>query len=192
MDLVTQNIVASFRDEETLPLDINESVLFEHFVNYCVISQNYGEEFDLSDVHLGGGGDLGIDGIAVIINGTLVTDSVEIDDLCQMNKYVDAEFVFSQAKSGANFDGSEISDFFFGVKDLFSSKPKQPRNERVKEKEELIRNVYRKSALFKKGNPRVRMYYVTTGKWLVQSGGNRPMVRRREVCPDRSICRAWP
>ena len=98
MDLVTQNIVASFRDEETLPLDINESVLFEHFVNYCVISQNYGEEFDLSDVHLGGGGDLGIDGIAVIINGTLVTDSVEIDDLCQMNKYVDAEFVFSQAK----------------------------------------------------------------------------------------------
>ena len=27
---------------------------------------------------------------------------------------------------------------------------------------------------------------------LVQSGGNRPMVRRREVCPDRSICRAWP
>ena len=163
MDLVTQNIVASFRDEETLPLDINESVLFEHFVNYCVISQNYGEEFDLSDVHLGGGGDLGIDGIAVIINGTLVTDSVEIDDLCQMNKYVDAEFVFSQAKSGANFDGSEISDFFFGVKDLFSSKPKQPRNERVKEKEELIRNVYRKSALFKKGNPRVRMYYVTIG-----------------------------
>ena len=165
MDLVTQSLLSSFRSEESLPDDLEESILFEHFVNYCTVSNEYGDEFDVKDIHTGGGDDLGIDGLAIISNGTLIADAAEVDDLATANKYLEVEFVFSQAKSGGNFTGSEISNFFFGVKDLFAATPALPRNASLAEKELLIRAIYKKSPLFKRGNPLVRMYYATNGKW---------------------------
>lgn len=165
MDLVTQNLLVSFKSEESLPADTPDAELFEHFANFCAISNEYGEEFDVQDVHTGGTDDLGIDGLAVIVNGTLVCDEDEVEDLATANKYLEVEFVFCQAKSGGNFTGSEISNFFFGVKDLFSSAPALPRNPRLAERETLVKAIYKRSPLFKRGNPRVRMYYATTGKW---------------------------
>lgn len=165
MDLVTQSLLSSFKSEESLPNDLEDSVLFEHFVNFCAVSNEYGEEFDVEEIHTGGGDDLGIDGLAVIVNGTLVFDADEVDDLAVANKYLEVEFVFCQAKSGGNFTGSEISNFFFGVKDLFATAPALPRNAEIAESEALVRAIYKKSSLFKRGNPLVRMYYATTGKW---------------------------
>jgi hypothetical protein len=165
MDLVTQNLIKTFVEEESLQTETDESVVFEHFANYCTVSSEYGDEFDVEDVHTGGGDDLGIDGIAVIVNGALVLDVEEITDLATTNKYLETEIILCQAKSGGNFSGSEISNFFYGVKDLFSTAPTLPRNDRILEKEKLIKAIYQKSTLFKKGNPNLRMYYVTTGKW---------------------------
>lgn len=165
MDLVTKNLLNAFKNEESLPDTTDSATLFEHFANYCVVSQVYGEEFDVDDVHTGGGDDLGIDGLAIIVNGTLVSDPSEVEDLAGANKHVEAEFVFCQAKSGGNFEGSQISNFFFGVKDLFSEEPTLPRNDTIKEKSAVIKAIYERSPLFKRGNPLVRMYYVTTGKW---------------------------
>jgi hypothetical protein len=86
-------------------------------------------------------------------------------DLADTNKHLNVEFLFVQAKSGGNFSGAELSNFFYGVKDIFAKNPKLPRNENVSDKERLIRAVYDRSSLFKKGNPAVRMYFVTAGKW---------------------------
>ncbi len=165
MDRVTKNLLAVFRTEESLPEEIDDATLFEHFAIFCTVSQDYGEEFDVEDIHTGGGDDLGIDGLTIIVNGALVSDSSEVEDLANTNRFVDAEFIFCQAKTSANFDGSEISNFFFGVKDLFSERPTLPRNESIKHKETIEEAVYERSAMFKRGNPIVRMYYVTTGKW---------------------------
>lgn len=166
MDLVTQNLMASFKSEESLPAGMDDAVLLEHFVNFCSVSTEYGEEFDVEDLHTGGGDDLGIDGVAVIVNGTMVRDAEEVDDLASTNRYLEVELVFCQAKSGSGFSGNEISSFFYGIKELLSAKPSISRNTRVAEKEALIRGIYKKSPLFKRGNPKVRMYYATTGKWV--------------------------
>lgn len=165
MDLVTQSLLSSFRNEESLSDNLDESVLFEHFVNYCAIANDYGDEFDVEDIHTGGGDDLGIDGLAIIVNGNLIADAAEIEDLATANKYLEVEIIFTQAKSGGNFTGSEISNFFFGVKDIFATPSALPRNTSIAEKELLIREIYKKSPLFKRGNPLVRMYYATNGKW---------------------------
>lgn len=165
MDLVTQSLLASFRQEESLPDEIDEPTIFEHFVNFISVSSEYSDEFDVEDIHTGGGDDLGIDGIALLANGTLISDLAEIDDLATANKYLEIDIVCCQAKSGGSFSGSEISNFFFGVKDLFSSEPALPRNSKVAEKASLIKTVYKKSPLFKRGNPNLRMFYATTGKW---------------------------
>lgn len=165
MDLVTQNLLASFAQEESLPSDLDESVLFEHFVNFSAVSTEYGEEFDVEELHTGGGDDLGIDGLAVIVNGTMVYDWAEVDDLATTNKYLEVEIIFCQAKSGGNFNGADISNFFFGIADLFATKPALTRNTEIAAKENLIRQIYKKSALFKRGNPTIKIYYATNGKW---------------------------
>ena len=57
MDLVTQNLVAAFKAEESLPSKTDDAVVLEHFVNYCAVSSEYGEEFDVEDLHTGGADD---------------------------------------------------------------------------------------------------------------------------------------
>ena len=81
MDIVTKNLVSSFKEEESLSDDTEDSTLFEHFANFCVVSNEYGEEFDVDDIHTGGGDDLQLDGLAIIVNGTLVADITEVEDL---------------------------------------------------------------------------------------------------------------
>ena len=152
MDLVTKNLVSSFKDEESLPTGMDDATLFEHFANFCVVSQDYGEEFDVDDVHTGGGDDLGIDGLAIIVNGAMVSDATEVEDLAITNKYLEAEFLFCQAKSGGHFSGIQISNLFFGVKDLFSETPAIPRKNTITEKVAVIKVIYDRSALFRR-NP---------------------------------------
>jgi len=165
MDLVTQNLVNSFKQEQGFPDDIDNPTLFEHFVNYCVVSKEYADEFEVEDIHVAGSNDLQLDGVTVIVNGLLVNTTDEIDDLAATNKYIDAEFVFIQAKSGKNFDGAEISNMFYGVRELFSQSPKLPRNDLLAQKEKVLRHIYTKSSIFRRGNPQLKIYYVTTGKW---------------------------
>jgi AIPR protein len=165
MDLVTQNLVNSFKQEQGFPDDIDNSILFEHFANYCIVSKEYADEFEVEDVHVAGGNDLQLDGIAVIVNGLLVNTIDEIDDLAATNKYIDGEFVFIQSKSGKNFDGAEISNMFYGVRELFSLTPTLPRNDLLSQKEKILRHIYTKSSIFRRGNPQLKLYYVTAGKW---------------------------
>jgi hypothetical protein len=165
MDLVTQNLVNSFKQEQGFPDDIENSTLFEHFVNYCVVSKEYADDFEVEDVHVAGGNDLQLDGVAVIVNGLLINTTDEIDDLATTNKYIDAEFIFIQAKSSKNFDGAEISNMFYGVRELFSATPTLPRNDLLSQKEKILRHIYTKSSIFRRGNPKLKLYYVTTGKW---------------------------
>ena len=160
-----KNLIDTFKQDQGFPADIDDSLLFEHFVNYCVISKEYPDEFELEDIHVGGGNDLQLDGVAIIVNGVLISSIEEIDDLATTNRYLDSDFIFIQSKSGRDFDGAEISNMFYGVRDLFSERPSLPRNEFLIQKETVIRHIYTKSALFRRGNPRLKIYYATTGSW---------------------------
>lgn len=165
MDLVTTNLVSTFREQQGFSEDLDLPTLFEHFTNFCIASNEYSDEFDVEDIHVAGGNDLQLDGAMIIVNGVLAQSTDEVDDLTKTNKYLDVEFVFIQAKTGSDFSGAEISNMFYGIRDLFATNPSMPRNEALAAKEAIIRHIYTKSALFRHGNPRLRMYYVTTGKW---------------------------
>jgi len=73
MDRVTKSYLQEFREEQSLSNDLPDSDLFEYFADYCVVSIAHEEEFDTADVHVGGEDDLGIDGLAIVVNGVLVS-----------------------------------------------------------------------------------------------------------------------
>ena len=83
MDLVTSNLMSPFKTENIFPDDTESSTLFEHFVNYCVVSKEYADDFDVESLSVVGGNDLQLDGIAILMNSVLISSIDEIDDLVQ-------------------------------------------------------------------------------------------------------------
>lgn len=164
MDRITKTLLQDFTNEQRLNT-LDEPKAFERFCNFCVVSKEYSDTFDVEAVSCGAGDDTGLDGIAIIVNGTLVTSEDEISDLCDTNGYLEALFIFVQAKTSSTFNTTDIGHFCFGVKDFFSESPRLPRNEFVKRMAELQEFIYMKSALMTKGKPVCKMFYITTGKW---------------------------
>lgn len=152
MDRITQSLLNEFSEESGLSC-LREETQFEHFACYLNMGRHLSESFDTADVVVGSGSDTGIDGIAVIVNGTLVTDSELVAELEQVNGFLDVTFVFVQAERSSGFETGKIGQFGFGVQDFFSDAPRLPRNESVRNAAEIMTTIYAKSSKFKRGNP---------------------------------------
>ncbi len=164
MDKITQNLLENFVMENELG-NLAESKQFEYFANYVVASKLQRNSFELDALNTGEGGDSAIDGIAVIINGRLVTDVQELDDLVSDSGYMDCDVAFIQSKSSSKFEGSDIGSFVFGVKDFISDEPKLVQNEQIEKFKGIWEQVINKSAYMTNRRPNCKLYYVTTGKW---------------------------
>ena len=164
MDRITQSLIT----ELITNLEIKsqgESKDFEKLANYSIISNEYNKTFDLNFVTIGDGEDTGIDGISIIVNGVLVENTEEIDDLIEKNGTIEVDFTFIQSKTSSNFSTSELNTFIFGVKDFFSISPKLRRNESLQKFADLANHIYNNAPKLK-NNPTCKLFYVTTGKWV--------------------------
>jgi hypothetical protein len=164
MDRITRNLLKDFLSDQGLE-QLAEPEAFERFANYCVVASEHSDSFNVEEVSCGSGNDTGLDGIAILVNGSLVSTEEEIDDLCTANGYLEATFVFVQAKTSSSFNAADIGTFFFGVKDFFEEAPRLPRNEFVDRAARLQEVIYTKSALMSRGKPSCYLFYVTTGIW---------------------------
>ena len=90
-DEILKNFLGNFCEQNSF-LDIDEDEQFEKFSNYNVISKLYPREINIDDLSTGGGDDLGIDGAAIIVNGSIVTTEEEIDFLRKNNGTLDVVF----------------------------------------------------------------------------------------------------
>lgn len=164
MDRITQGYLEAFAKSFAIN-EKDSTKLFEFFAAYSVIAHEYNESFSIDNIVVGDSGDCGIDGIAVIVNGILINSIEEFDDILEEYHNVsEVRFVLVQAKTSSNFEGVEIANFGFGVKDLFSIEPKLKQNEQIKQKAKIISHIYDNAVKFK-DKPQCVLYYVTTGKW---------------------------
>jgi AIPR protein len=164
MDRITTGLLGEFVKEFELDA-LPEDKQFEHFASYVTVRRHYSETaFHSSELVTGDGGDTGIDGIAIIVNNSLVTDVDDIQELLDTNGYLDVTFVFVQAERSSNFESAKIGTFGFGVRDFFGS-GKLVKNDQIKTLVAIMNALFDRSAKFTKGNPTVIMYYVTTGRW---------------------------
>lgn len=176
MDRITQALLKVFVEQNNLQ-SLPEDRAFEQFSGFLVTSAHFSESFSSDDITVGSGGDTGIDSIAVIINGTLITEPEEIADLVVANGYLDVTFVFVQAERTSSFETAKIGQFVFGVCDFFADKHQLPQNDAVRLYARIAREIFDQSRLFKKGNPQCLLYYVTTGKWT----NDQNLVARRDA-----------
>lgn len=165
MDKITKSLLDTFSDQNELNKN-DESTQFEHFVNYSIISKLNRSSFELEDIHTGSGGDCGIDGLCLIVNGKIVTDIDELSEVVEGPRHLDADIVFIQAKTTSSFNGSDIGSFIHGVKDFLSDAPRLVQNDRIRQMKTLWDGVINKSSYMINRRPNCRLYYVCTGRWV--------------------------
>jgi hypothetical protein len=118
MDLITQNLLGQFSSEYAIT-ELAESKRFEHFTAFCMVRRHYSRSFDPASIVVGGGGDTGLDAIAIVVNNVLCTDVDTVNELAKQNGFIDASFIFVQADRSSGFDGAKIGSFGFAAKDFF-------------------------------------------------------------------------
>ena len=164
MDRITKSLLDEFVLNNSLS-SLPEETAFEHFCGSLVTANHFSESFSSDDIGVGAGGDCGIDCITILVNGCLVADPEEVEDLEQTNGYLDVTFVFVQAERSSSFEASKIGQFGFGVMDFLSESPSLPQNGDVQVAARITNEIFNRSGRFTKGNPQCFIYYTTTGKW---------------------------
>ena len=162
MDRITLSMLAQFSEENGL-LAHAESIRFEHIACYATVQKLYDESFDTGIVVLGGQ-ETGIDGIAIIVNGVLIADLDEFFEVSSKTDSLDVSFVFVQAKTSSSFDTGKMGTFAFAVRDFFKDLPTIPQSERIKDLAKIQSAIYAAGSKFKKANPRLHLFYVSTGQ----------------------------
>lgn len=161
MDRITKKLITDlFETQEKIENDPSDD--FEYFCNYSIISNEYNKTFDADTVTVGSGDDTGIDGIGIIVNGHLVEDQNEVDDLLDSNGYLEVTYIFIQAKTSSSFDSAEMHKFYFGVKDFFSETPTMRRNADIERSADISNHILDNASQFRE-NPKCKLFYVSTG-----------------------------
>ncbi len=178
MDRITETLVAEFAVEYDLT---NEPAAdqFEHFANLAVVASEYHDSFSPDDVHVGKDSNPGIDGLAVIVNGSLVTEEDEVSDLVETNKYLEVTFLFVQAKTSSNFDGGEIGSFIEAVRDFFRPAPRLLRGADLSAKAKIADRIFTNTSKMRT-NPVCLLFFVTTGTWQEDTHLNARFAQGRE------------
>lgn len=180
MDKITQSLMGEFQEAQELS-HLAEADAFERFANYCVVSSEHSDSVDIEEIS-SPDTEVGIDGIAALVNGVLVTNPEEIDGLAEQNGYLEVTFVFVQAKRSEAFSESGIGTFAFAVRDFFSDSPSLPETEFLKRYLAIKDAIYSQSTKFSRGLPQLQMAFVTTGKWTSD-----PVLESRLTSEKRSL-----
>jgi cold shock CspA family protein len=144
--------------------ELTESEAFETFGTYCAVSKHHPDSFDPDGVVVGGSGDLGLDGVGILVNDHLVSSREDVDHLKKALRRLDVQFVFVQAKTSAHFEAADIGTLFAGVRQFFGAELSADANEQVRELHDIKEHIFDRSIDMDK-SPVCRMYYVGTGQW---------------------------
>jgi hypothetical protein len=175
MNKIIESILNEFSKDNGIE-KMDEEDRFERLCSYLTIRRHFSRALNLEEVVIGSGGDTGIDGVAIIVNGSLMTDVDQVQEMLDQNGYLEATFIFVQAERSPSFDGAKIGTIGNGVQDFFRDVPQMVQNDDVKDATEIRAAIYDRAPNFRR-RPACHIYYVTTGKWVNDAN----LVARRDA-----------
>lgn len=160
-------IIGSFLDihkKEYAIEHLDTEIAFEHFINKCIVNKYSNERFEPDDI-MTDPGEKGLDGVAICVNGRVITTIDELESIYKESKSLEVRFIFIQSKTSESFDGDEIGTFIFGVRAFFADKELRPKtNEKMENLIQLKDSIYTYSVDMPI-SPILDLYYVCCGKW---------------------------
>ncbi|MBB2970185.1 hypothetical protein [Mesorhizobium sp. RMAD-H1] len=99
-------------------VNLQENDLFEVFSIFSIQNGILTDNIDPFSAHLGGD-EFGLDGIAILVQGELCTNSDDINSILGNGKNHSVEFNIFQSKTSEKLDYGEMSKFFDGSLCIF-------------------------------------------------------------------------
>ncbi|WP_410635577.1 AIPR family protein [Amycolatopsis sp. cmx-4-83] len=144
----------------------SESEQFERYVAANYLFQYVGDSVELIENSvLGGGSDEGIDIAAVVVNGGIVSEPAEIDELIADQGANSAKVIFIQAKTSESYDSKLVAKFLHGVEAVtkYAMKPRSlALPPRLVDLANLIDRIAENGDKFQDSRIPCELYYVTT------------------------------
>lgn len=138
--------------------DLSESESFEVMSIFAVENGILTENIDPFVAHLRGT-EFGVDGIAIIIQGELCSNTDEVADILAVGKNHSIGFHFFQSKTSESIDYGDMSKFLDGVYDFFNGG-------KLLESAQVTDLMAAKDLIYSsasKENPKLKCFYCTTG-----------------------------
>lgn len=149
--------------------NLENDLAFERFVNWAILQRHqpgaFTADFDLLEtVSVGGQNDMGIDGLCIKINGSLVKTLREAKDIVYASNKISIDFIFIQSKNKSALKQGEHNQFLSGVKEFLGNTQYQPQNDKIKECLQIKDYLMDDACCLKwEDNPSIYVYYVYTG-----------------------------
>ena len=145
----------------------SESSQFEQFANFAIISSRISSDYDLDDVTTGEGDD-GIDGIAVLIDETVVVSPEDASSIFAVNRRNhDVDILFIQAKRSESFDLGAFLKFKESILRFVNAATYTVPDEVQTTARGVFDVVLRNVPKIRGGKPSLIARYVTTGVYQV-------------------------
>jgi len=167
MDRIIKGYVKNFVTQFGLEFkenNINE--LFENFTTFCLVSNKLiNDNLDNNAIIATNTKKYkGIDNIAFIISGKIITNIIELEEIFENTGYVDVLLVAIQSKISEKFDNNEITNLLDTFSDFIKDDPQYPLTDEAKLIHEML--IYVKDNMSKINKFDTTLYYATTGIWI--------------------------
>lgn len=159
-------IIKGFLNEHISEYGIStysEKDAFEHFINRCIVTKYTLERFDPIDI-MTDAGEIGLDGVAIVINKQIITSLEDARIICDQG-VDDVSFIFIQSKRSDSFDGGEMSTFAKGVRHFFEDSSSRPHTNAKMENLISIKDYIYSQIINIGRKPSLILCYVCCGKW---------------------------
>lgn len=144
---------------------VDESIQFEMFTNFSVISSRASSQFELEDVTTGPADD-GTDGIAIIIDEEVIaSDEDAISVFKTDRKNHDVEIIFIQAKRSDSFELGDFLKFKESILRFINSDPYDIDDDVQKNAKAIFEVIIKNVPKIRGGKPSLTTHFVTTGTY---------------------------
>lgn len=124
MNPLIQGLFKKFREEEDL-LNIRDSDAFELFTASLILPDDLLSQVQMSDLLLDEG-TIGIDVVALDVNGQLAWDADDVREICENAGKVEVTLHFIQAKQSASVSSTDVLNFGDTVRKFLQGKHSLP------------------------------------------------------------------
>ncbi|MGX7824630.1 AIPR family protein [Actinokineospora sp. 24-640] len=163
MERIISGLVEEFQKDYALA-ELSESEAFEAFAAYCVLSSYYEDEFNPDEFRTGGGNDLGIDAVGILLNGDLLQDAADVRAYIERTRRLDVRIVVIQAKTSAGFETKVISDLADNLSHIATAGAlAYQASTDIENLRSCLEAVYGNIAKLSGALPELHVHYVTTG-----------------------------
>ncbi|MEU7141695.1 AIPR family protein [Nocardia sp. NPDC046473] len=168
MDILTDSKMRSFAERNGF--SCKQSEQFELYVASIYAERYIGGNIKLlDDIVIGGGDDEGVDVVAIVVNGEIVTDPDDVANVTEDRDDNDVRAIYIQAKTSEKFDSKLIAKFLHGIEICTKAAAKRsplPRGSALSQTVAILEAVIDRIDRFRTARIPVEIYYVTTAKHL--------------------------